>query len=77
MKTLVIALLLAATLMSLFIWQGHRSAERLAWASSDTGECPAFTSRLKGHGIHSLSFHLMILTYRTVRWLGSRSCSDF
>jgi hypothetical protein len=33
-----IALLVAAILMGVFVWQGHRSAERLAWASSDTGE---------------------------------------
>jgi hypothetical protein len=42
MKIPAIALLVAATLIGLFVWQGHRSAERLGWASSDTS----------GSGIH-------------------------
>jgi hypothetical protein len=38
MKIPAIALLVAATLIGLFVWRGHGSDERLAWASSDTGE---------------------------------------
>ena len=33
-----IALLVTVTLMGVFVWQGHRSAERLAWASASTGD---------------------------------------
>jgi hypothetical protein len=38
MKIPCIALLVALTLIGVFVRQGHRSDNRLAWASSDTGE---------------------------------------